>query len=51
MSQVRGTLARFLTKHKRLWIDETEGIDNDFALDRLDGIDDNSNGSRGKLFE
>lgn len=34
-----------------MWVDETEGINYYFALDGLDGIDDDSNGSRCQLFE
>ena len=32
MSQVGGTLTRFLTKHERLWVDESESIDDYLAL-------------------
>lgn len=51
MSQVGCALTRFLTKHKRLWVDKSEGIDDYFALDRLNRINDYGDSSGGKLFE
>ena len=51
MSQVRCALARLLAEHERLWVDEAEGINDDLALDGLDGVDDNSDGSGCQLFE
>lgn len=51
MSQVRCALTWFLAKHERLWVDETEGINDYFSLDGLDRINDDSNGSRCQLFE
>lgn len=51
MSQVRCTLARFLTKHERLWVDEAESIDDDLAFDGLYGIDHNSDSSGCQLFK
>jgi hypothetical protein len=34
-----------------LWVDESESINDDFAFDRLDGVNDNSDGSWGQLFK
>jgi hypothetical protein len=34
-----------------LWVDESESINDNFALDRLDGVNDNSDGSWGQLFK
>jgi len=51
MAQVRCTLARFLSEHKRLWVDDTESIDNDFSFHRLYGIYHNGDGSWSKLFK
>lgn len=51
MPQIGSSLARLLTKHQRLWVDEAEGVDNDFTLDGLDGVNDNGNSTRGELFE
>ena len=51
MSQVRCTLAWLLTKHERLWVDETESINDDFALDGLDGIYHDCDGARIQLLE
>jgi hypothetical protein len=44
-------LTRFLAKHERLRVDKSESIDDDLALDRLNGINDDGNGSGCKLFE
>lgn len=33
MSQVRCGLTRLLTEHEGLWVDETEGVNDDLALD------------------
>ena len=32
-------------------VDEAEGVDDDFAFDGLDGVDDDSDGAGGELFE
>ena len=32
VSQVGGTLTRFLAKHERLWVDEPESINDNLAL-------------------
>ena len=51
VAEVRGGLARFLAQHERLRVDEAEGVDDDFALDGLDGVDDDGDGARGELLE
>ena len=51
MAQVGGTLTGFLAEHERLWVDQSESVNDDFALDGLDGIDDYGNSSGSKLFE
>ena len=51
MTQVRCALTRFLTKHKRLRVDESESIDDNLSLDGLNGINNNGNSSRCQLFE
>ena len=51
MTQVRCALTRFLTKHKRLRVDESESIDDNLSLDGLNGINNNGNSSRRQLFE
>jgi hypothetical protein len=40
-----------LAEHEGLWVDEAESINDDFALNRLDGINNNRDGSRCQLFE
>ena len=51
MAQVGGGLAGFLAEHEGLWIDEAEGVDDDFAFDGLDGVDDDGDGAGGELLE
>lgn len=51
MSQVRCTLTWFLAEHERLWVDNTESINDDLAFHRLYGIYHNSDSSRSKLLE
>lgn len=51
VAQVGCTLARLLTKHEGLRVDQAEGINDDLSLDGLDGIDDDGDGSWGKLLE
>ena len=45
MSDVAGRLAGFLAEHHELGVDEAEAIDDDLALDGLDGIDDEGDGA------
>lgn len=51
MTQIRCGLTRLLAHDNGLWCDESEGINDDFALDGLDGVDHDGNGARGELFE
>ena len=51
MAEIRGCLPRFLTHHKCLRVYEAEGIDDDFAFDGLDRVDDDGDGAGGELFE
>lgn len=51
VTQVRCALAGLLAEHQRLRVNQPECIDDDFALDGLDGIDDDGDGSWGKLLE
>jgi hypothetical protein len=51
VTQVGRALSGLLAKHKRLGVDESEGVNDDLALDRLDGIDDDGDGSGGQLLE
>jgi len=51
VTQVRRALAWLLSEHKRLWVDESEGIDDNLALDGLDGVNHDGNSSRCQLFE
>lgn len=44
-------LAGLVAHHEGLRVDEAEGIDDDFALDRLDGVDDDGDGAGGELLE
>ena len=41
MAKVGGGLAGLLSEHEGLWVDQSEGVDDHLALDRLDRIDDN----------
>lgn len=51
VTQVRSTLSRLLAQHEGLWVDQSESVNDDLALDRLYRIDDHGNGSRSELFE
>ena len=51
MSKVGGCLAWFLAEHEGLRVDKAEGVDDDFAFDGLDGVDDDCDGAGCKLFE
>lgn len=44
-------MSRFLPEHEGLWVDEAESVDDDLALDGLDGIDHDGDGTRGELLE
>lgn len=51
MTDIGRRLARFLSHDDGIGIDESKGIDDDFAWDRLDWIDDNCNCSRLQLLK
>lgn len=51
VSNVGCGLSRFLSEHECLRVDETEGVDDDLALDGLDGVDDHSDSARCELLE
>lgn len=51
VSQIRCALSWFLSQHERLWIDESESIDDNFTLYGLDRIYHYSNSSGRQLFE
>ena len=45
MSDVAGGLAGLLPQHHELRVDQAEAVDDDLALDALDGIDDQGDGA------
>ena len=51
VTNVRSGLARLLTKHKRLRVDQAEGVDDDLALDGLDGVYHDGDGAGSELLE
>ncbi len=51
MTDVGGGLAWLVTHHESLGVDEAEGIDDDFALDGLDGVNDNGDCAGRELLE
>lgn len=51
MADIGGGLAGFVAHHEGLWVYQAEGVDDDFALDRLDGVNHDGNGARGELLE
>jgi hypothetical protein len=51
VSKVRGTLTWLLAEHEGMWVDEAEGINDDFTLDGLDGVNNDGDGARGELLE
>lgn len=51
MAQVRRTLAWLLAEHKRLGVDQTEGVNDDLALHGLNGVNDDGDSSGCELFE
>ena len=42
MTDIGCSLAGLLAGNYRLWLNEAEGVDNDLALYRLDGVNDHS---------
>ena len=51
MTEIGRCLARLVAHHKSLRVYQSEGINHDFAFDRLYGINDDSNGARCELLE
>lgn len=51
VSQVGCGLACFLSEDVGLRVDEAEGVDDDLALDGLDGVNDDGDGAGGQLLE
>ena len=51
MTEIRCRLSGFLAEHERLWVYEAESVDDDFAFDGLDWVDDDGYGARVELFE
>ena len=51
VAEVGGRLPGLVAHHERLRVDEAEGVDDDLALDGLDGVDDDGDGARGQLLE
>lgn len=51
VAQVGGRLPRLLAVDQRLWVYKAEGIDDDFALDGLNGVNDDGDGAGGELLE
>lgn len=51
MAKIARALAGFLTHHKKLRVNEAERINDYFALDGLDGVDDNRDRAGVQLLE
>lgn len=51
VANVGGGLAGFLAEHEGLRVDEAEGVDDDFAFDGLDRVDDDGYCAGRELFE
>ena len=51
VTQVTRALAGLLAHHEKLRVDESEGVNDDLALDGLDGVNDDGDGARVKLLE
>lgn len=51
MTQVGCRLAGLLAVDQGLWVDEAEGINDNLALDGLDGVDNNGDGAGVELLE
>ena len=51
VAQVARGLARLLARHHVLRVDAPERVNDDFAADRLDGVDDDRHGARVELLE
>ena len=51
VADVARRLARLLAGEHGVRVDEAEGVDDDFALDGLDGVDDDGDGAGVELLE
>lgn len=51
VAKVGRALSGLLTQHEGLRVDQTEGIDDNLALDGLNGIDDNGDSAGCQLLE
>lgn len=51
MAQVACALSWLLPKHQKLRVYESESVNDDFALDGLDGVDDDSYSTGVQLLE
>lgn len=51
MADIGRGLARLVAHHEGLRVYQAEGIDDDFALDRLNGVDNDGDSTRCKLLE
>ena len=51
VAEVGGALPRLLAQHECLRVDEAEGVDDNFALDGLDRVDDDGDGAGRELLE
>jgi hypothetical protein len=51
VADVGRRLAGLVAHHERLRVNEAEGVDDDLALDRLDGVDDDGDGAGRELLE
>lgn len=51
VAQIGCCLTGLVTHHECLWVDEAESIDDDFALNRLYGVDYDGDGARCELLE
>lgn len=51
VADVGGGLAGLVAHHEGLGVDEAEGVDDNLALDRLDGVDDDGDGAGVELLK
>ena len=51
MTDVGSSLSRLVAHHECLRVDQAEGIDDDLALDGLNGVDYDGDGARCELLE
>jgi hypothetical protein len=51
MSNVTGRLAGFTAGHQGLWLNQSESINDDLALDGLNGVDNHGDSTVMQLFK